>query len=160
MHRTLLALALTGLFLTACAESVTEPVQELDTPEVVFAKGGNENGVQFFPSPFIGITHVDAGNLCRVRTVRDLEDASDFIRVNPDGSEYIHINDAEATLYIETVAGDILTGDGRWNLNWGGHGNNVSHAVGTVSDGTNTYRALCHYTLTKSGKVNNSVDVH
>lgn len=152
-------LLLSVVFLGACTDTPTQPDTEVG-PQFAAINGGNGNGVQFTTSPYAGIGHFDDdGDLCQVQNLETgAADSSDWQRINKDGSVYLHIQDAVATIRIFPAAGGVLSGTGRWSLNWHfGDGTRVSTAHGTVSDGVDTYRARCTVRRTKSGNLHRDI---
>ncbi len=159
MKRALAAVAVMAL--VACADQRT-PMEVADVDAPLFAKGGQGQGAQFVDNPFIGITTSDgSGNACQAIDNTGA-DASDFIRINPDGTAWIHFNRHSVDITVFTPAG-VYAGTGKLTalinfttfLQWN------SSVTGKVSDGTDTKQVVCKYTSTPDGKVTqNRIALH
>jgi hypothetical protein len=117
MVRRVLALFVFTLFVAACGDTVTQPQMGDDLLSTAMSpaeNGGNGNGATFTFSPYIGIGHgeTDGVKYCQVRNFEFGEgDPKDWIRVAKDGGEFLHIQDAIATIEIWNDIADIIAGD-------------------------------------------------
>lgn len=140
---TLVVTALALMVAAACTDSALQPEADFEVPTTQGKLDNNGSGAVFYESPYTGIQHTDAdGDHCLVENDETRsDDANDWVRWHK-GRYHIHINDAVATLTLTMASGEVFTGQGRWSVNWRPN-NQLSTAVGTVSDGTTMYRARC-----------------
>ncbi len=135
--RTILPIAAAALLLSACADSPVQP-EAFDAPEASFAKdwsGGGNN--EFFVGQGWSMKAAD-GRGYRCTAFAD-GDASDFIRRDSDGSDFVHFTDEAATMRIWKDDVLIYDGTGRANASWyyeDGYGSGL---------GEGTARALAHF---------------
>jgi hypothetical protein len=154
MKRAILAVA--AVALVACADQrLPTELAEADAP--LFAKGGQGQGAQFVDNPFTGISHGDGeGNTC-LALDNTGGSVKDFIRTNPDGTQWLYFNRHSVDITVTTPNG-VYTGTGKLtaHINFSTFDPWNSSVTGKVSDGTDTKQAVCKYTSTPSGKVTQS----
>ena len=165
MNKFFSALALGALLVlvAACSDQAAPLPTAVDTAEeaqLSAAKhGGNGFGAVFEEDVFRGLVNVDPeGDLCRARSTAPDEDLNSFIRTNPKGEQFLHINSKAAEILFITAGGDVYEGTGHLSINWhnlfAGDAPIQFSATGEVSDGAgNTLRAKCQFHSNANGDV-------
>jgi hypothetical protein len=129
MIRRVAALFVLTLVVAACGDTVTQPQvgdDLLSTAMSPAENGGNGNGATFTFNPYVGIGHGEneGTKYCEVLNYEyGPDDPNDWMRIAKDGGQYLHIQDAVATIRIwNDVANWFLPpdfeGEGRWSVNW------------------------------------------
>jgi hypothetical protein len=102
-------------------------------------------GAQFFDNPFIGTLQVDPeDDTCISIVSPPTDDINDFLRVNPDGTTFLHIADHPATLSL-LVGGVSYAGVGKLNANvqFGGSQFTFSSTAKVFDAAGNKGQAVC-----------------
>lgn len=129
----------------------------------MLTQGGQGQGAQFFDNPFVGSINFDPdGSACLVRLSPATDKLNDFLRVNPNGRVFVHLNAQQAEIFVRTPANVIFHGFGTWTANVSLTGGAfMTQASGQVANGSEAKQAKCMYLEDGQGNLQvSTVDLH